>query len=413
MRKSFRLFLLLALLVSSSVIAAPAQARALPVPGPCVEGTLPSGALSLICIPTRGWNRDLVVYGHGYVAFNEPLDFYHLELPDGTYLPDLIQGLGFAFATTSYRRNGLVVLDGADDVRELVAAFPAAAGQAPVHTYMTGVSEGGLVTTLLVEQSPELFSGGLATCGPIGSFKKQIDYVGDMRVLFDYFFSGVIPPSPIDIPPEVIENWESVYEPAITAALAANPTAAQELMRTAKAATDPNDPSTVTTTAVNVLWYNAYGTNDSIDQLGGNPYGNRGRWYTGSSNDQLLNQSVQRFAADRAALNALTAYQTSGAVTIPLVTLHTTKDEVVPYWQELLYFAKVKAAGSNNVILIPVSRYGHCNFTTAEVLAAFGLLVLKVTGSRPAGIEWIYDAEQAQRDFAQVQRDPAWIQPGE
>jgi hypothetical protein len=39
--------------------------------------------------------------------------------------------------------------------------------------------------------------------------------------------------------------------------------------------------------------------------------------------------------------------------------------------------------------------------------------VLKVTGSRPAGIEWIYDAEQAQRDFAQVQRDPAWIQPGE
>jgi len=294
-----------------------------------------------------------------------------------------------------------------------VAAFPAAAGRPPVHTYMTGVSEGGLITTLLVEQSPELFSGGLATCGPIGSFKKQIDYVGDMRVLFDYFFPGVIPPSPINVPPEVIENWESVYEPAVTDALAANPAAAQELMKTAKAATDPADPGTVTTTALNVLWYNVYGTNDSIARLGGNPYGNRGRWYTGSSNDMLLNQSVQRFVADRAALNALRAYETSGRVTIPLVTLHTTKDEVVPYWHELLYFAKVKAAGSSDVILIPTSRYGHCNFTTAEVLAAFGLLVLKVTGSRPTGIEWIFDAGQAQRDFAQAQNELTWIGPGE
>lgn len=413
MRKSFRLFLLLALLVSSSVIAVPAQARALPVPGPCVEGALPSGALSLICIPSSGWNGDLVVYAHGYVAFNEPLDFYHLELPDGTYIPDIIQSLGFAFATTSYRHNGLVVLEAADDVRQLVAAFPGVAGQAPVHTYMTGVSEGGLITTLLVEQSPELFSGGLATCGPIGDFKKQIDYVGDMRVLFDYFFPGVIPPSPINVPPEVIENWESVYEPAVTAALAANPTAAQELMKTANAATDPRDPSTVTTTALNVLWYNVYGTNDSIGRLGGNPFGNRGRWYSGSSNDLLLNRTVQRFAADRTALNALRAYQTSGVVTIPLVTLHTTKDEVVPYWHELLYYAKVKAAGSSDVILIPTPRYGHCNFTTAEVLAAFGLLVLKVTGSRPAGIEWVFDPGQVERDFAQARYDFAQVQPGE
>ena len=84
----------------------------LPVPGPCVDDVLPAGALSRICVPAQGWNGSLIVYAHGYVAFNEPLGFYNLELPDGTYLPDLVQSLGFAFATTSYRRNGLAILEG-------------------------------------------------------------------------------------------------------------------------------------------------------------------------------------------------------------------------------------------------------------------------------------------------------------
>ena len=33
----------------------------------------------------------------------------------------------------------------------------------------------------------------LALCGPVGDFAGQIDYLGDFRVLFDYFFPGVIP----------------------------------------------------------------------------------------------------------------------------------------------------------------------------------------------------------------------------
>jgi hypothetical protein len=33
-------------------------------------------------------------------------------------------GLGYAFATTTYRQNGLAILEGVDDIRELVAAFP-------------------------------------------------------------------------------------------------------------------------------------------------------------------------------------------------------------------------------------------------------------------------------------------------
>ena len=149
MRKLARIFLLLTILASGTLAVAPVQAappepgRANPdllaIPGPCVDGILPGGGLSRICVPAAGWNGGLLVYGHGYVAFNEPLGFYNLSLADGTYLPDLVQSLGFAFATTSYRRNGLAILEGVADVRELVAKFVADVGQ-PVITYIAGAS---------------------------------------------------------------------------------------------------------------------------------------------------------------------------------------------------------------------------------------------------------------------------------
>jgi hypothetical protein len=104
-RRAIRWRLTLVLLVVSSFLAPAAQAQTVPprpVPGLCQRGTLPSGALWLICVPAAGWNGDLMVWAHGYVAFNQPLDFHHTQF-DGTSLPTEAQRLGYAFATTSYR----------------------------------------------------------------------------------------------------------------------------------------------------------------------------------------------------------------------------------------------------------------------------------------------------------------------
>lgn len=377
MRRVIALVSFLALLTAAWV-GGPAQAQTQPVPGLCVEGVLPSGALSLFCVPAAGWNGDLVVWAHGYVGYNEPLGFYY-----PSFVPDTLQGLGYAFATTSFRVNGLAILQGADDVRELVAAFPATAGHAPLRTYMTGASEGGIITTLLIERSPELFSGGLAACGPIGSFRKQIAHVGDFRVLFDYFFPAVLPPSPITIPQEVIDDWETVYVPRVEAALAADPAAARQLIRTSGAAIDPQDPTSVAATTLSLLWYNVFGANDAGEKLGGNPYDNRHRLYLGSLNDLKLNLSVERFKADAAALREVENYETSGSLKIPLVTLHTTGDPLVPFWHERLYAEKLDPVSRQQVTPLPVRRYGHCAFTKDEVLVGFALLIFRVTGSLP------------------------------
>ena len=350
----------------------PADAAAqFEIPPGCAKGPLPHGAESLICVPPANlWNGELVVYAHGYVPAGLPLGFYNLELADGTFLPDLVRGLGYAFATTTYRRNGLNVLEGVDDVRNLVAAFGS-----PVRTHVAGVSEGGLVATLLAERWPDVFASAVAACAPIGSFRGQIDSIGDFRVLFDYFFPGIIPDSPIDVPPAVRALWQSVYVPKVVEALGRNPARALELMRVSHSAFDPADHSTIATTTISKLTYNVLGANDAAAQLGGNPFGNRLRWYFGSSNDLRLNLTVRRFTASPAARAALQEYETNGNLSIPLVTLHTTADEVVPFWHELLYLPKVDLSDRGSFFPIPAARYGHCNFTAQEVVTAFGLAV--------------------------------------
>jgi len=58
------------------------------------------------------------------------------------------------------------------------------------------------------------------------------------------------------------------------------------------------------------------------------------------------------------------------------VTLHTTLDEVVPLQQELNYSNLVATKNKSAFLsVIPVPRYGHCNFTSQEIFQAFSLMV--------------------------------------
>jgi pimeloyl-ACP methyl ester carboxylesterase len=374
MSRLIRLTLVFVLLLATLPVF-PAMAQTLP-PN-CVEGTQKSGAVYRICMPPpQTWNGDVVVYAHGYVPdLGQPVAIPEDQLQlSGVYIPDLINSMGYAFAVTSYSANGLAVTEGVADVRDLVRVFKKTVGPAQVnHVYLAGVSEGGLVTTLAVEKFPDVFSGGLAMCGPVGDLRGQIDYWGDVRVVFDALFPGELPlwsPQNVMIPPEVMEGWETVYGPAVAWRLMQDPNATGQLASIIPTLADPADPSSIVESVLGVLWYNIFATNDGIAKLRGQPFDNTFRSYSGLA--------VQRFEADRLALNKLAShYRTSGALQVPLVTLHTTGDPIVPYWHEWLYSAKV---GPNPLHTnMPIPRYGHCSFTVAEVLGAFQTLVMQVT----------------------------------
>jgi pimeloyl-ACP methyl ester carboxylesterase len=376
--------LLIALTAAPATPVLAESAPAFATPGACKETQLASGARARVCVPRDRWNGNLVVYAHGYVSPFAPLTFAGLQLPDGTDLPNLVQKLGFAFATTTYRQNGLAVLDGVDDVIDLVKAFPVLQHGPPARTYVTGVSDGGLIAVLAAEQYPELFEAAYATCGPVGSLLFQVNYVGDFRVLFDVYFPGLLPGSPVDIPPRVVAAWDAVHAPAIRAALRQSPARGRELLTVARVPFDVRDPATVVDATLDLLWQNVVGTNDARKKLGGSPYGNRLRWYTGSSNDVSLNLRVKRVDADLPALVKLQRHSPTGDLRVPLVTLHTTGDVVAPYAHELLYAAKARPSNRGRFLPLPILRYGHCEFTTSELLTGFALMLGAGNAAAPA-----------------------------
>ena len=108
-----------------------------------------------------------------------------IQLPDGTNIPALVNGLGFGFAASSYSKDGLAVLQGIQDTKALVNVrhglnIPLENCSSPAHL------KAGPVATKSVESDPS-YAGRVAVCGPIGSFQKRINYLGDARVLIDYF----------------------------------------------------------------------------------------------------------------------------------------------------------------------------------------------------------------------------------
>ena len=200
---------------------------------PVDEGADPGRRVQRRSTRTRGslphllsgyWNGDLAMYAHGYVAPGNPI-----ALPDdqigGQSISAAVNGLGYAFATTSYRANGLVAAEATEDLVELEATVRRLYRPDPGKTLLVGISEGGLVAALAAEQHQDLFDGALAACGPVGDIRSQLDHFVDFRVVFDYLFPGVIPGSPIDVPESVQSGWTSTYAPAVGVALAANPAA--------------------------------------------------------------------------------------------------------------------------------------------------------------------------------------------
>ncbi len=205
------LSLLVLLLPYNTVQAKSAAVHAPASPLACEDGAQASGATYRICMPDQ-WNGILIVYAHGYVAPNQPLGIpeAQMKLPgSNTSVADTVTEQGYAFATSGYSVNGLAVQQGIADLMDVVAIFKTKQ-IAPQQVLLVGVSEGGLITTLAVEQHPDLFNGGLAMCGPYGSFTGQTNYFGDFRVLFDYFFPSLIPDSATDVPANLLDTWETI-----------------------------------------------------------------------------------------------------------------------------------------------------------------------------------------------------------
>ena len=361
------------------LFAAPARAQSTCDP----DGVQSSGSIYRICMPPPDqYNGMLVIWAHGFQDAGTPVSIPEDQLCIGDFcIPEVINSLGFGFATNSYSKTGMAIKQGKDDIVDLVSVYAAQKGQ-PQKVFLVGASEGGIITALALEQRPDIFSAGLSACGPVGNFPAQINYFGDARATFNYFFPGVIPGDPFNPNPALVAIWSDYYDLIVKPIVMApvNRTRLNEWARVARLPYDAdNYLFTVEQSVKDALRYSVVNLLDAVATIGGFPFDNSARYYTGSSNDTLLNLSVPRRAASPAALAEMNspAYSTSGVLQRPLVTLHTLRDQQVPYWHEQLYALKTLASGSflTRHLIIPIDRFEHCNFTTDEVLASFAIML--------------------------------------
>ena len=200
--------------------------------------------------------------------------------------------------------------------------------------------------TLAVERHADVFDGALAGCGPIGDLGAQLNYIGDFRVVFDYLFPGVIPGTAVDVPESLRSRWDEIYVPAIVIALAANFDAALELIRITGAPVAGNDLRSVAETTVGILWYDVFGIADAQARLGGQPFDNSTRVYTGSSNDAALNAGVATVHGRSRDLGCTAAVpdlrQSHRSLSSPCIR---PAIPIVPFAQARLYGDKVSRAG--------------------------------------------------------------------
>jgi pimeloyl-ACP methyl ester carboxylesterase len=374
-----------------------------------ITGTLADGATYVIDYPAN-WNGSLVLYSHGYVFPGAANPAYDYGDGDTAYFL-FIQG--YAFAGSSYATTGWAVHEALPDQIATLDTFQSLFGT-PTQTIAWGHSMGGLISAALVQQYPTRFSGALPMCGVVGGGVGFWNEALDAGFAFNTLLAGGT------LQVVNITNPLQDYDNAINF-LGAAQTTPQGQARLALVAAledipgwfDPSQPEPAPTDyatqeANQYLWlaysdflFPFYLRAELESRAGGNPSFNTGVNYTQQlkhSRDYAEVQALYaaaglRLTADLATLNkaaritadpgALT-YLTdniifNGQITVPVLTVHTTGDGLVPVEDEKGYATAVHEAGNSPLLREAfVHRAGHCEFTPAETITAFQNLELRI-----------------------------------
>ncbi|HEY0565616.1 MAG TPA: hypothetical protein VGC88_08540 [Terriglobales bacterium] len=372
---------LILLLLSVSILTSAAWTQQI------IKGNADNGAIFEIIVPAN-WNHQLVLYAHGIVDPQLPL-----SLPNDQLSLALLQALpaqGFAVAASSFSENGYAVKQGSRDTRHLGRIFERMVGK-PAKTYLVGVSLGGLVVTDLTERFPTEYNGTLAMCGVEGGSQLEIEYVGNARVLFDFFFPGVLPGDLLHTPTLPYSPGTPTFNVVLATLTDGLDPSKHPTLPTLQLAEvlglEAKTPTEIVSGLVQVIGFDVRFVNDVLRRTShSNPFENAHFHYVGSLNDKQLNASVDRFhEGEKAFRYMLENYQTKGDLRVKLLSLHTQRDPLVPFFHESVYAGLVAAHHeTKNLVQQNVKHFGHCAFNASEVFNAFAGLVNWVnTGVKP------------------------------
>jgi hypothetical protein len=390
-----------ALLAAVSLLCAPAAARAETTEH--YTGTLADGTTWIADVPSD-WNGTLLLYSHGFG------DLTAADAPDPTTAAALL-ARGYALAGSSYDPNGsLWALDTAvrDQFGSLAAVESTVLPDKPEHVIAVGTSMGGLISALEAQNGAGRIDGALTTCGIVAGAINLNNYQLDG----EYALAQLLLPGQ-NVPLVDFSSGDEALTTAATltsaAATARQTAAGRARLALALAFLNASDgvpstarqaPATLEEEQYAVEFASSFSTLDFIE--GSRPAieqadGGNASWVAGTSFGAVLANSPYRsevealyraaglnldgdlanltrhatITASPAALRSLAATSVpTGRLAVPELDLHTIADQLVPVQQENFYGQRVRAAGSADLLRQDyVASAGHCNFSSAELVA--------------------------------------------
>jgi len=380
------------------------------------KGNFSDGATYLIQVPSN-WNGTLVLYSHGYVVPGSSNPAADVGDPiTGAYL----LANGYALGGSSYATTGWAIQQALPDQIEVLDTFKSLVGP-PSRTIAWGHSLGGIISAGLVQRYPTRFDAALPMCGVVaggvGTWNQALDSAFGFDTLLGsgsglQLVNITDPIKNLGIAEGILNAAQKTAQGqariALAAALDDTPGWFDPLSR------EPSRTDYVTQEANQYLWLSqvdfpfAFALRAEVEaRAGGNPSWNNGVDYAKqlkSSVDYVEVQALYQAAglsldADLQAVNdaaRIKAKQSSvaylkhniifnGQIPVPVLTMHTKGDGLVVVEDESAY-KDVVDDGNNDALLrqLFVHRAGHCEFSPAETVVAFGALVSRLdTGTWP------------------------------
>ena len=333
------------------------------------------------------WNGELVVYAHGFRGTG-----LELTVSNPAIRMYLVQH-GYAWAASSYGKNGYDVREGVKDTHALTMLFNSLVGN-PTRRYLVGQSMGGHITGVATEQYQQVYDGALPMCGVMGD-SELFDYFLDFQLVAQALAGlQATYPHPANYQSTIVPAAKAVLGAPYPGMLTAQGLKLRAVTEQISGGTRPGFPF-----AFGAVWGNFLFQQSTVETVGVSPgrvMGNDDTVYQMDSDPALnadelaLNQLVLRVTADpqgRHPNGLANIPAVNGTLTIPTLSMHTIGDLFVPFSMEQIYKRRADANGASDLLVQRAYRdVGHCGFTIPEQEQAFAALTnWVVNGVKPAG----------------------------
>lgn len=380
--------------LAAALILAPAPARAqteAPCPAEvgtdatCFSGQARRGGFYWIARP-RSWNGILLMHAHGGPRVSAPRPDSPLEdlKRFGVFVRE-----GYAWAGSSYRRGGYGVNMAARDTDQLRRLFIERFGR-PRLTFAHGQSWGGNVAAKLIELYPKdedgsrNYDGALLTSGVLAGGTRAYLFRADLRAVYQFYCRNHPRPDEPQYP-----LWQGLPAGSdlTVRELETRIDSCTGVRRKPEERTDAQKRNLANITKViripdaslpSHLDWATFLFRDLVGKRldGLNPFSNDHVAYAGSTDDAALNAGVERFRADVTAVRSFAEdSDMTGAITIPIVTLHGIDDPTAFVEHESAYRQTLERAGTADHLVQAFSdESAHSAMQDAEYVAVVSAL---------------------------------------